>query len=94
MVVDTMTLDMELVLDLQARLARRARKGTPSLAPLAIQAHLVLQEEASMVDLDLQDLPDHQAQPCPWMAEAHRLSASLGPQGPLELRVYQATHQG
>lgn len=92
--MDTMTLGMELVLDLPARPDHRALKGTPSLAPLAIQAHLVLQEEALMVNQGLQDLPDHQAQPCPWMAEAHRLSASLAPQGPLELRVYRDTHQG
>lgn len=89
-----MTLATEQVLDLQALLARRALKETPSLVPLDIQAHLVLQEEVLMVNQDLRGLQDHQARPCPWIAEAHRLSASLALQGPLELQVYLATLQG
>lgn len=62
-VVDTMTLAMELVLDLQACPGLRALKVTRSSAPLDIQVYLVLQEEASMVNQDPQGLPDPQAQP-------------------------------
>lgn len=71
--MDTMILVMELVSDLQAHLGLRALKVTLSSAPLDIQAYLVLQEEALMVNQDLQGLPDPQAQPCPWIAGAHRL---------------------
>lgn len=46
-----------------------------------------------MVNQDLQGLPDPQDQLCQWMAEAHRLLASLALQGPLEHRVFLDTLQ-
>lgn len=89
-----MTLAMELGSDLQACPALRALKVTLSLALLDIQAYLVLQEEASMVSQGLQGLLDLQAQPCLWMAGAHRLLASLAHQDPLEHQVCLDTLQG
>lgn len=89
-----MTLAMELALDLQECPAHRAPKEMLSSAPLDIQACLVHQDEALMVNQDLQGLLDPQAQLCLWIAEAHKLLASLAPPDPLEHRVYLDTPQG
>lgn len=62
-VVDIMTLAMEQVLELQDHPDLQVQKETPSLAPQDIQDHRVLQDEAMMVNLDLQGLLDLQGRP-------------------------------